>query len=89
MINITEEPTYGNAKIETSEYGIKVKFPCLKINTPFGPVKIGGRCDEEAKIAQRQLEQVPPPSPIVNILPIVLLAGGALSLLLILRSKRS
>lgn len=70
-----------------SGYGIKVEFPCFQVETPWGPVKIGGRCGEEAQIAQQKLEQVPPPSPLAPLVPVVLVGAIAIAGILIFKRK--
>jgi len=79
-IRVGKDTRYG-------EYGIKVAFPCVKLDTPWGPLQVG-KCGEEAKKAAEALEKYPGPSPLEDLLPIMLIGGVGLAVVMILMKRK-
>jgi len=64
---------------------MRLKIPCIRINTPYGPIEIGGKCTPEFKDKEVMVEP-PKPAPILPILLIGSIAVGAA--LIIARKKK-
>ncbi|MCL6577978.1 MAG: hypothetical protein K6T73_01140 [Candidatus Bathyarchaeota archaeon] len=68
-------------------YGVKVTIPCITINTPFGPVKIGGQCTPEMTPVTKDIP-VPEAKPAINVMPLVLLGGAGIAAMLVISRKK-
>jgi len=64
---------------------LRLKIPCIRVHTVYGPIEIGGKCTPEFKDKE---VKVKPPEP-APILPILLIGSAAVgAALLIARRKK-
>jgi hypothetical protein len=63
------------------EYGLSVTFPCITIQTPYGPVQIGGQCTPNLQNVTTNV--TPVKSSLTSFMPYLLFIGMAAAIALV------